>query len=64
MNSDHANNTDRNDGKFLNNKPKAGEKLYDTQKIILMLRIFNLKLPIQKFRDNKIETKEKVIYYI
>lgn len=60
LNSDHANLMDKNHADNMKNKPKASDKIYEIQKIILMLRVFNLKLHIQKFRDNKIESKDSV----
>ena len=60
LNSNQANITDRNEGNLENNKPKSSDKIYDVQKIILMIRVFNLSLHVLKFRDNKIKSNENV----
>jgi len=63
LNSEQTNRPYKNDGDQTNNKSKSTDKIYEVQKIILMLRIFNLKLHVQKFRDNKVETKDSVIFF-
>ena len=62
LNSERANTSDKKDNNQANGKIKSTDSIYEVQKIILMLRIFNLKVHVQKFRDNKLETKEPVIF--
>jgi len=60
LNSDQANIIDKNDEGLLNNKSKSSDKIYEVQKIILMLKIFNVSMHMLKFRDNKIKSNENV----
>lgn len=63
LNSKRTNTQNLNDDENQKRFFKNTDKIYEFQKIILVLRISSLKLHIQKFRDNKIESKENVNFW-
>lgn len=64
LNSERMNVPKNNENENDKNNYKNSDKIYEIQKIILMLRVCGLKLHVQKFRDSKIESKDNVFMIV